>query len=103
MFTTNVPIDLSVMLSRDGAGDELMFTANVPIDLSVMLSRDGASVYVGGAETPVKTYTLMELTVDFLDNCCDETGKVYDECEYDLIGLLAQMKRCVKMLEDAKA
>lgn len=80
-----------------------MFTTNVPIELSVLLDRDGASVYVGEAEMPAKTYTLMELTVDFLDNYCDETGKVYDECKYDLIGLLAQMKRCVQMLEDAKA
>lgn len=80
-----------------------MFTANVPIDLSVMLSREGACVYVGEAEMPAKTYTLMELTADFLDNYTGETGKVYDECEYDLIGLLAQMKRCVRMLEDAKA
>lgn len=80
-----------------------MFTANVPIDLSVMLSRDGACVYVGAAEMPDKKYTLIELTAGFLDNYCDKTGKVHDEYEFDLIGLLAQMKRCVKMLEDAKA
>lgn len=79
-----------------------MFTTNVSIDLSVLLDRDGASVYVGEAEMPAKTYTLMELTNDFLDNYCDENGTIYGECEYDLIGLLAQMKRCVKMLEDAK-
>jgi hypothetical protein len=79
-----------------------MFTANIPVDLSVLLDRDGVSVYVGDASTPSKTYTLMELTVDFLDSYCDENGTIYGECEYDLIGLLAQMKRCVQMLEDAK-
>jgi hypothetical protein len=79
-----------------------MFTTNIPVDLSVLLDRDGASVYVGEAEIPAKTYTLMDLTVEFLDNFCDENGTVYEECEYDLVGLLAQMKRCVQMLEDAK-
>lgn len=79
-----------------------MFTANIPVDISLLLDRDGASVYIGEAEIPAKTYTLMELTVDFLDNYCDESGKVYDECEYDLIRLLTQMKHCVQMLENAK-
>lgn len=79
-----------------------MFTTSIPIDLSVLLGRDGASIYVGEAEMPAKTYTLMDLTGEFLDNFCDENGTIYGECEYDLIGLLAQMKRCVKMLEDAK-
>lgn len=81
----------------------MMFTTNVPIEISVLLDQDGASVYVGEAEMPAKTYTLMELTDEFLNNYCDETGKVYDECECGLIGLLEQMKRCVQMLEDAKA
>lgn len=79
-----------------------MFTTNIPVDLSVLLDRDGASVYVGEAEMPVKTYSLIDLTNEFLDSFCDETGTVYRECEYDLIGLLAQMKRCVQMLENAK-
>lgn len=79
-----------------------MFTANIPVDISVLLDRDGTSVYVGDASTPAKTYTLMELTNDFLDNYCDENGTIYSECEYDLIGILAQMKRCVQMLEYAK-
>ena len=79
-----------------------MFTTNIPVDLSVLLDKDGASVYVGEAEMPTKTYTLMELTNEFLESFCDEAGTVYGECEYDLMGLLVQMKTCVKMLENAK-
>jgi hypothetical protein len=80
----------------------MMFTATVRIDLSLILSKTGIDVYVGDEETPSNEYTLTDLTDDFLDNYCDENGKVYEELTHDLDSLLAQFKACVKMLEDAK-
>lgn len=79
-----------------------MFTATVRVDLSLILSRSGIDVYVGDEETPSHEYKLTELTDNFLDDYCDENGKVYEELANDLEDILSQFKACVKMLEDAK-
>ena len=79
-----------------------MFTVTVRVDLSLILSRTGIDVYVGDEETPSNEYKLTELTNSFLDDYCDENGKVYGELENDLEDILEQFKSCVKMLEDAK-
>lgn len=79
-----------------------MFTATVQVDLSLILSKSGIDVYVGDEETPSNEYTLTDLTNNFLDDYCDENGKVYEELADDLEHILTQFKACVKMLEDAK-
>jgi hypothetical protein len=79
-----------------------MFTTNVPVEISILLDGAGINVYVGDAEMPTKGYTLTELTDDFLDSYCDENGKVYKDLEDDFNDLLDQFKACVSMMEDAK-
>lgn len=79
-----------------------MFIATVRVDLSLVLSRTGIGVYVGDEEIPSHEYKLTELTDNFLDNYCDENGKVYEELSNDLDDILEQFKACVKLLEDAK-
>lgn len=79
-----------------------MFTVKIPVDLSVMLDGSGINVYVGEAEMPTQGYSLKELTDNLLDDYCDENGKVYEELADDVDDLLAQLRVCVKMLEDAR-
>jgi hypothetical protein len=80
----------------------MIFKVNTEVEISILLGSIGVEVYVGEESSPTVVYDLVELVTNFIDDHCDTVGKIYAHHEKDLDDLLAQMKVCVNMLEDAK-
>jgi phosphosulfolactate synthase (CoM biosynthesis protein A) len=73
---------------------------SVDIDTATFLTENGVEVYIGN--DLAFTIDLKEEVQEYLNDCCDGGGKIYEEIEEDLDLLIEKFKQCVKLLEDAK-
>lgn len=79
-----------------------MNSIQISLDHTVFLTENGLEVYIGDGTEPSLFLELDEMVEEFLDDVCDDSGKVDIIATDEFEAVVQKFKACLKMLEDAR-